>query len=214
MKPRHAPVHQIELRIAALSELFNSMDPTPFRHRDLDPDAVEFLESWALEFPPKSHFRIIVHVQTMPAEDPTALVSEAMRNYFDYKSVLALRNLRLLLIEGRTSLVIGIGFLALCLLGADLLASFTTNTFLRLLKESLLIGGWVAMWRPLQIFLYDWWPVVRRRRIYRNLGHASVQVLPAKPHSGHWTGQSDPSTAHAVRARTACDDRHPKDAHK
>ena len=117
----------------------------------------------------------------MPAEDPTALVSDAMRNYFDYKSVLALRNLRLLLIEGRTSL---------------------------------LIGGWVAMWRPLQIFLYDWWPVVRRRRIYRNLGHASVQVLPAKPHSGHWTGQSDPSTAHAVRARTTCDDRHPKDAHK
>jgi hypothetical protein len=116
----------------------------------------------------------------MPPEDPTPLVSEAMRNYFDYKSVLALRNLRLLLIEGRTSLMIGIGFLALCLLGADLLSAFTTNTFFRLLKESLLIGGWVAMWRPLQIFLYDWWPVMRRRRIYRNLGHASVQVVPAR----------------------------------
>ncbi len=214
MKPSHAPVHQIELRIAALSELFNSMDPTPFHHRDLDRDAVEFLESWALEFPRNSHFRIIVHIETMPAEDPTTLVSEAMRNYFDYKSVLALRNLRLLLIEGRTSLVIGIGFLALCLLGADLLGSFTTNTFFRLMKESLLIGGWVAMWRPLQIFLHDWWPVVRRRRIYRNLGHASVQVLPAKPQSGHWTGHSDPSTSQEVRARTTRKDGHPKDAHR
>ena len=78
MKPRHAPVHQIELRIAALADLFNSMDPTPFHHRDLDRDAVEFLESWALEFPRNSHFRIVIHVETMPAEDPTPLVSEAI----------------------------------------------------------------------------------------------------------------------------------------
>ncbi len=186
MKSSHAPVHQIELRIASLSELFNSMDPTPFHHRDLDRDAVEFLESWALAFAPASHFRIIIHVENMPVDDPTPLVSEAMRNYFDVKSVLALRNLRLLLLEGRTSLVIGIGFLALCLLGADLLAAYTTNTFFRLLKESLLIGGWVAMWRPLQIFLYDWWPIVRRRKSYRNLGHASVQVLQATARSELW----------------------------
>ncbi len=175
----HPTVHQIELRIGALCELFNSMDPTPFHHRDLDRDAVEFLESWALEFPQASHFRIIVHIERMPKGDPTVLVSEAMRNYFDYRSTLAKRSLRLLLIEGRTSLLIGLGFLALCLIGADLLSIFTTNAFLRLLKESLLIGGWVAMWRPLQIFLYEWWPVVRKRRIYRNLGHASVQVIPA-----------------------------------
>ena len=66
MKRGHPPVHQIELRIAALSELVNSMDPTPFHHRDLDRDAVKFLESWALEFPPASHFRIVVHIETMP----------------------------------------------------------------------------------------------------------------------------------------------------
>ncbi len=213
MKPGRAPIHQIELRIAALSELFNSMDPTPFHHRDLDRDAVEFLESSALEFPPASHFRIIVHVEAMPPEDPTPLVSEAMRNHFDYKSVLAPRNLRLLLIEVRTSLVIGISFLALCLHGADLLSAFTTNTFLRLLKESLLIGGWVAMWRPLQIILYDWWPVVRRRRIYRNLGHASVQVLPARAQSGLWPSRPDSLPAHAAPTGTAREGALPKDAH-
>jgi hypothetical protein len=180
MKKSHPTVHQIELRIVELAELFNSMDPTPFHHRDLDKDVEEFLESWALEFPRDSRFRIIVHIEKMPPEDPAPLVADAIRNYFDYKSMLAKRSLRLLLMEGRTSLLIGLGFLALCVLGADLLSGSASNTFLRLLKESLLIGGWVAMWRPLQIFLYEWWPVVRRRRIYRNLGHASVQVLPAK----------------------------------
>ena len=74
MTKSHPTVHQIELRIAELSELFNSMDPTPFHHRDLDRDAEEFLESWALEFPRDSRFRIIVHIEKMPAEDPSPLV--------------------------------------------------------------------------------------------------------------------------------------------
>ncbi|MFY9328594.1 MAG: hypothetical protein WAO76_11335 [Georgfuchsia sp.] len=182
MKKRksHPPVHQIEVRIAKLSELFNSMDPTPFHHRDLDTDAEEFIESWAMEFPQDSHFRIIVHIELMPQEDPTPLVAEAIHNYFEYKAALSKRNLRVMLLEGRTSLLIGLGFLALCLLGADILSSVENNTFLRVLEESLLIGGWVAMWRPMQIFLYEWWPLVRRGRIYRNLGRASVHVSPGK----------------------------------
>src|SRR5512141_890775 len=89
MKPRHPATHQIELRLVTLSQLFNSMDPTPFHHRDLDRDAVEFLESWALEFPQGSHFRIIVHIEKMPPEDPSPLVAEAMHNYFEYEAMLA-----------------------------------------------------------------------------------------------------------------------------
>ncbi len=183
MKKNHPPVHQIELRIVELSELFNSMDPTPFHHRDLDTDAEEFLESWALEFPQDSHFRIIVHIERMPQEDPAAVVAEAIHNYFEYKSVLSKRSLRVLLLEGRTSLLIGVAFLALCLLGADILSGFPNNTFLRVLKESMVIGGWVAMWRPMQIFLYEWWPLIRRGRIYRNLGRATVHVAPGKAHT-------------------------------
>lgn len=180
MTKKHPPIHQIELRIAELSELFNSMDPTPFHHRILDSDAEEFLESWALGFPQDSHFKIIVHIEKMPKEDPNALVTEAIHNYFEYKSERTQSNLRQLLLEGRVSLLIGLGFLGVCLLSADILAAgFTNNTFLRLLKESLLIGGWVAMWRPIQIFLYGWWPIVRRGRIYRNLGQAVIHVMPA-----------------------------------
>ena len=178
MKKHRPHVHQIELRIAKLSALFNSMDPTPFHHRDLDTDAENFLESWALEFPRDSHFRINIYIEQMPEEDPIPVVVEAIHNYFDYKSILNKRSLRLLFREGRVSLLIGIGFLSLCLFGADLLSHYAANTFLRVIKESLLIGGWVAMWRPMQIFLYEWWPLIRRGQIYSNLAHAVVHVGP------------------------------------
>lgn len=179
VKKHAVPVHQIELRIKALAELFNSMDPTPFHHCDLDRDAQEFLESWAMGYPHNSHFRIIVHIEHMPDEIPVALVTEAIHNFFDYKAEITRRQLRLLLLEGRSSLLIGLTFLLLCLLGADYLLIYTNNTFLRLLKESLIIGGWVAMWRPLQIFLYEWWPSVRRGKIFRNLARAQVRVMLA-----------------------------------
>ncbi len=43
-------------------------------------------------------------------------------------------------------------------------------------EEGLIIVGWVALWRPLEIFLYDWWPIAQRKRLYRRLADASVSV--------------------------------------
>jgi hypothetical protein len=93
-----------------------------------------------------------------------------------------------LLREGRISPMIGVAFLNTCLLAADLLTPLAAGTFLKILRESLTIGGWVAMWRPMQRFLYEGWPLMRRNRIYHNLGLAQVCVLPSKTWSGEAHG--------------------------
>ena len=46
-------------------------------------------------------------------------------------------------------------------------------------KESLVIGGWVALWRPLEIFLYDWWPIRAEARMYDRLGEMDVRLVDA-----------------------------------
>jgi len=50
--------------------------------------------------------------------------------------------------------------------------------FRKIVEESFLILGWVANWRPLEIFLYDWWPLARRRDLYRRLSAAKVEKKP------------------------------------
>ncbi len=45
-----------------------------------------------------------------------------------------------------------------------------------MVRESLLIGGWVAMWRPLAVFLYDWWPVRAEIRLLRQLAAMPVRI--------------------------------------
>jgi hypothetical protein len=87
MKPAAAPVHQISLRLREIGQLFNSMDPTPFHHRDLDPEAEKFIESWAQEFPSGSRFLLLIHLEKKPADgDATALLSEAIHNFFAWGS--------------------------------------------------------------------------------------------------------------------------------
>jgi hypothetical protein len=50
----------------------------------------------------------------------------------------------------------------------------------QVVEESLLIFGWVANWRPIEIFLYEWWPIVRRRNLYQRLSAAEVELRPFK----------------------------------
>ena len=46
-----------------------------------------------------------------------------------------------------------------------------------------MIGAWVALWRPLEIFLYDWWPVLGEARLFDRLSAMPVQIVDA-PRSG------------------------------
>jgi hypothetical protein len=80
--------------------------------------------------------------------------------------------------QGRTSLLIGLSFLAACLAVSETLLRGEAGTWASIFRESLTIAGWVAMWRPMQIYLYDWWPLLRRGRIYSKLSHMAVEVVP------------------------------------
>jgi len=51
------------------------------------------------------------------------------------------------------------------------------GTWAAVVRESLTIAGWVAMWRPMQIYLNDWWPLRRRSSIFAKLSHMPVEVL-------------------------------------
>ena len=169
---------RIEVRLRDLGQLFNTMDPSPFHDKDLDQDAEEYIESWAQEFPVKERVMLVIHLAEWPAEQDTqTLVAQALHNYFSYKARINKWELRRLLLEGWWSLLIGIAFLFLCLIAGKSIGETQRGTFLSLLRESLLIGGWVAMWRPLEIYLYAWWPIFRRGRIREKLSRMPVEVI-------------------------------------
>jgi hypothetical protein len=176
-----APLHRLALRVREIAQLFNSMDPTPFLNKDLDRAAEDFIETWAAGFPPGCRFQITIHLEQWPSDgDPSEMLSGAIHNHFAYKADRTNSALKYLLQQGRASLLIGIVFVSLCLLGADAIGRLGANAGYSVARESLTIVGWVAMWRPLQIFLYDWWPLRRQIRLYQRLAAAHIQAVQGK----------------------------------
>jgi hypothetical protein len=173
----------LELRIGELRQLFNAMDPAPFRERDLDPNAETYIVEWARETRPGQPLRLVVHLgrEAAPAgQEP--MLRDAVDGYFRQRAESTWRELRQLFRVGRISLVIGIAFLAGAIVIGEFVAGLVDKaSYGGIIKESFVIGGWVALWRPLEIFLYDWWPIRAQARLFERLGEMDVRVLGASP---------------------------------
>jgi hypothetical protein len=167
--------HTIKLKLRDLSQLFNSMDPSPFIDKDLD-DAEEFIVSWAQEFSPKASIKLRIYLDQWPAEDPTEMIRTAVHNDFSHRAKIINLEFKRLLKQGRTSLLIGLLFLAACLLLSKMLLGRAAGTWAAVARESLTIAGWVAMWRPMQIYLYDWWTLLRRGRFMPSPWNSSQET--------------------------------------
>ena len=179
----------IEVRIAEISQLFQSLDPFPFRDKDLDKEAEEFIVSWARELPADQPLKIIVHLPEAQASTPEAReLGAALTRYFGYRARGISLDLKELFRVGRRALVIGVTVLSFSVIaGQTIAASVSPHPIGRVVEESLLIFGWVANWRPIEIFLYDWWPIVRRRNLYLRLAAAQVEL---KPYRNEFSGTS------------------------
>lgn len=167
----------LDIRLRTGGQLFDSRDPAPFKERDLDEHAVDYIVSSAQEHRPSKPMKIVIHLSD---EDPNPLDSEVIREsiqrYFQYENELTRSKLRHTLRQGSLALIVGLLFL---------LASVSFGQFIgqydfiwaSVLREGFIIMGWVAMWRPIDVFLYSWWPQIEYRRLMEKLSRTEVEVL-------------------------------------
>lgn len=173
--------HSIQLRLREITQLFNSLDPSPFPEQDLDHDAEEFIVSWARELPRRRPLRLIVHLERpLPAGRDASGVGDAIRHYFTYRASINRLELKQFFKQGRLSLIIGATFLTICLLLVRFIGPRDARAAWSVVREGLVIVGWVAMWRPLEIYLYDWWPLKRRMALLDRLSHAKIDLRSPK----------------------------------
>jgi hypothetical protein len=166
----------INVRLSRVKQLFNSLDPSPFHEKDLDQDAEEFIVGWLRDIGDRE-FQICVDLPSGEATNTGASdIPQAIHNHFEYQLKNEQRRLKLEFRRGRTALLIGLAFLAICLTLRAVVARFLSPPFDQFVGEGLLIVGWVAMWGPIDVFLYGWWPIVERARLFRRLANAKVAV--------------------------------------
>ena len=167
----------IEVELREPRQLFHTLDPAPFRERDLDAQAESYLLEAARELHLSPDARLVIHLPSdVLGSDEARSIPEAVRHYFEYRATESGHQLRRLLRNGALSLGIGLLFLLGCLSARRLTAPLPDGDIKLILGEGLLIIGWVALWRPLEIFLYDWWPLWQRCRERRWLASRPVEL--------------------------------------
>ena len=180
-----ADAARIEVHVGELKQLYHSMDPAPFRERDLDPKVEEFIIDSACELHRDAPLALVVRLSRQAAtREDIETLRQAVREYFAQRATVTRARLRRLFRIGRWALLIGLAFVAAANLIGDRVADLVGRyNYGRFLHESIVIGAWVALWRPLEIFLYDWWPVLGEARLFDRLSAMQVRVVDA-PRSG------------------------------
>jgi hypothetical protein len=172
------PRGRIELKLQRASQLFHTLDPSPFRESDLAPEAEEYIVNCALELPKTAPIEIVIHLPWDEFSQSSASdLAGAIKGYFAHRSDAMSSEMRELFKTGRLAAVVAVIVLSFCLLFAWIIGSaLKEGPFTQILQESFVIFGWVAIWHPSNIFLYSWPPLARRRKLFRRLAEATVTV--------------------------------------
>ena len=166
----------VETRLNDLDQFFNTFDPSPFHDKDIDDDAERYIVESVRTFPIKTKMKLVFYLAKEHQLEASKILPYAIENYFDFKATMVSRELSSTLYEGRAAFLIGLIFLGTCIGLRTALNFLSTSTLGSILLEGLSITGWVAMWRPIQILLYDWWSLYRRKRIYEKIRDMEINI--------------------------------------
>jgi len=168
---------QINLRAGIAEELLDMLDPFPFGERRLDGDVEDYITERAEEAPARAPLAIAIHLPAASTEVARSLPQTVHRHFARLAERRASELSRLFAL-GRRMLLIGLLVLGACLLaGQSLVSLFPNSRIAEVAMEGFIILGWVANWRPMEIFLFDWWPLTQERRLYARLAQAPVTVV-------------------------------------
>jgi hypothetical protein len=168
----------IELQLQDIQQIANPLDPSPYPEKTLDKNIEEYIADAVRDFPLKTDLKLVVY---LPGEglhrEAAKKLDQTIHNHFRYKTAQTQREMKETFASGRISLAIGITFLALTILANLLIAQDPNTVIYEIIRNSLLIIGWVAMWQPISTFLYAWWPIRKKVKVYQKISTMEISVL-------------------------------------
>lgn len=209
----HEPLHAkraatVSVRVRDLAQMFNSLDPSPFWDRDLDPQAAEFIEEEFSDKRSAAEWHLRVHAAAGAAL--AADLQPAIEHYYERMAHSASLRLREETRLGEIALLGGIAIFLIAMSAREFITRFAHQELSGLLDEGLIILAWLALWRPVESLVYGWVPHYRRRRLYQRLAAVRVAVRLEEAHPAQAAtvppARANPDAAHLVRSVSGTDD--------
>ena len=176
MEWRQNPSVTVALHLESVQQIVGSKRPSRFHSKVLDEEAEEFiLEELRIQRHPAC-VRLVVYLPQGEISRTRGL-EEVLRKHFAFRREQARRRFAQMWGFGRRSLLLGFAVLSVMLLLVEAInQTLPAGPFASSVQEGLTILGWVALWRPAEIVLYEWRPLKRDLRLLEVLEHLRVEI--------------------------------------
>jgi hypothetical protein len=161
----------VRLELADPRELFTAPALDPLAGQPHGESGIDRILNQLRPQPKRSLHATIVLPASLRSADLETRCRAAINDYCDARLAHLRNDHSSLWYEGRHTLLRGLIFLVLCMLGSQLVGEpkFLHPVIARFLDEGFVIAGWVALWYPLDALLYQHWPLTRERHMYESL---------------------------------------------
>jgi len=166
----------IEIDLESPEKLYDRRDPSPIKGRDLNEELADYIFNSVSEIPLK--YEVILKLSFNSEESssyPSDKIRLSIHNYFKMEEHYQKLELRRTIKKGFKGLFVGLFFLFIAIFISHLLEA-REHFILSFISEGLHVLGWVSMWHPMNIFLYEWWPIKDRIRLLEKTVRMQTEI--------------------------------------
>ena len=150
----------IDIYIGCSDEFYNRFDASPDHEREISDEVLTYIRHSVEDMSPderkKARISVYLEKDLYERECRDHCMVRALRGCFANRLDAEKRKYRHALIKGRRMFLRGMIFLIVCLVACSAYLRVTTKSDLNdALSQSFVIIGWVALWRPIEFYLYD-----------------------------------------------------------
>ena len=177
----------ITLHLKDIRDLFVEPDPDPFDPHPQYISGLEYVAQVALRAADqRKGARLAIYLPPdQVASGLDAKVKQAVERYCDHQIELNRAELAGERWKGFKALQTGIVVLVIALAVSTFFRNLAIlPEFLReVLGEGFLIAGWVSLWFPAEVLLYEWWPNWWQMNTYKTISRMPIEICPEESHA-------------------------------
>ena len=164
----------IIVHLDSVEQLLEPCPPSPFRQRRLREEAEHFLIERVTALPRKAPVKLLIALPESQRGQEQR-VTDAVHEDFNFRRIQAEKELHHTRRFGWRSLVVALMFLTAAMLLVQLMKRYLPmGNLMSVMVEGLTVFAWVALWRPGELLLYDWYPFKRDVRLFGKLEKSEI----------------------------------------
>ncbi|ERI93965.1 hypothetical protein HMPREF1982_01273 [Clostridiales bacterium oral taxon 876 str. F0540] len=167
---------ELNIAVKNTEEIYQQFGYSSINENTISKDFEEYILGCVKNYPLEEKVKIVIHIRKKDEKELDSLDDHIHKHFCNKLADIEL-SLKQQFKEWKINMTIGILFLVLCLVLVQVLEAFQHINFMKIIKEGLIIIGWVALWEPVTFILFSWRNLRRDRLYYKKLCSIPISVV-------------------------------------